>query len=247
MPMTAGEELVVLCHHPLESLRDGERASTYIQSRSRVHIFGHVHDPSVNFETPEEGADLLTISAGAVVPPNAGDRYQYTFNLLSFEWDSSTEGLMVEIVPRSWSSQRTRFDANLAKFGAEMLTYSLCCPNFRTQAAADSDAVPVPAPRFEAMPAAPAEQLGEPAGGFLMGRSSDILRLHFFRDLSEEQRVQALIKVGQLPESWTDVLPHVMERRLWDKALSSGLEDELASAVDELRSVASTAERGHDA
>ena len=237
---------VVLCHHPLECLQDGEVAFPYITSRARVHIFGHVHEPSANAEAPMEGADLLTISAGAVVPPSAEDGYQYTYNLLSFELDSSTDALMVEILPRSWNEQRTSFEANTRQFGAERLDYTLGCPNFRNQAAADSVDAPRRDLRVEAMQVPPAEQLGEAAGGNLMGRSSDLLRLHFFRDLSAEQRVQALIKVGQLPDDWTLELSHAMERRLWDKALSAGLEHKLASVVDELRSAALTAERGED-
>ena len=79
-----------------------------------------------------------------------------------------------------------------------------------------------------------------------MGSSSDLLRLHFFRDLSAEQRVHALIDVGLLPDDWTIDLTHTVERRLFDKALSSGLEDQLASAVGELRTAAATAERGED-
>lgn len=246
LPMTDGEELVVLCHHPLESLQDGEVASPWIRSRARVHIFGHVHDPSVKVEAPEEEADLLTISAGAVVPPNAADGYQYTYNLLTFRWDSTKEALRVEILPRAWNEQRTIFEANTRQFGTESLGYTLRCPNFRKQGAADSVAALGRPPGVEAVPVPPADQFGETAGGIHMGTSSDLLRLHFFRDLSEEQRVQALIKVGQLPDDWALDLSHAMERRLWDKALSSGLEDELASEVDKLRRAALTAERGED-
>ena len=76
-----------------------------------------------------------------------------------------------------------------------------------------------------------------------MGRSSDLLRLHFFRDLSPEQRVQALIEIGVLTENWTSDLTHSLERRLFDKALSAGLEARLASAVGALRTAAATTGR----
>ena len=77
-----------------------------------------------------------------------------------------------------------------------------------------------------------------------MGRSSDLLRLHFFRDLSAAQRLHALVTVGVLPEDWAIELTHTVERRLLDQALGSGLQDELATAVGAFRSEGATAEQG---
>ena len=79
-----------------------------------------------------------------------------------------------------------------------------------------------------------------------MGSSSDLLRLHFFRDLSAKQRVQALIEVNLLPDDWSSDLTHTLERRLFDKALSSGLEGHLTSAVSALRMAAAPAERSEE-
>ena len=79
-----------------------------------------------------------------------------------------------------------------------------------------------------------------------MGASSDLLRLHFFRDLSAEQRVQALVEVGLLTDDWTSDLTHTLERRLFDKALSSGLESRLASAIDAFHTAAVTAGRSEE-
>ena len=246
LPRSHGYELVVLCHHPLESLQDHELASRYIRSRARVHVYGHMHEPTVGVESHVEDADLLTMSAGAVVPPNTEDGYEYTYNLLSFEWDASTEGLKVEIVPRTWNKQATRFDADMRQFGADRFQHILRCPNFRSQAAAASVHGARGSARIGAMQAAPAEPLSDAAGRTAMGRNSDLLRLHFFRDLSAEQRVHALIEVGLLTDDWTVDLTHTIERRLFDKALSSELEDRLASAVDALRTASATAERSEE-
>ena len=243
LPRCEGCELVVLCHHPLESLQDGELVAPYIRSRARVHVFGHVHQPSVSIDTHVEETDLLTMSAGAVVPPENEDGYQYTYNLLNFDWDASTECLKVEIVPRTWDEEATQFDADTAQFGADRLQYSLRCPNFKNQAVA----APVPAASrdrpTEATRAARGQPLSDAAGGNAMGSNSDLLRLHFFRDLSAEQRVQALVEVGLLTDDWTSDLTHTLERRLFDRALNSGLEDQLASAVGALRTAAVTAKR----
>ena len=248
LPRCEGYELVVLCHHPLESLKDRELVTRYIRSRARVHIYGHVHQPSFSIETPmeEEEADLLTMSAGAVVPPATENGYQYTYNVLRFEWDAGTEGLKVEIVPRTWNEAKTRFDADTRQFGADRLQRSLRCPNFKNQAAAASVRAASRDCPTEGRRAAPAEPLSDTAGGNAMGTTSDLLRLHFFRDLSAEQRVQALIEVGLLTDDWTSDLTHTLEWRLFDRALSSGLEDQLASAVDAFRTAAVTAERSEE-
>ena len=244
LPRTEGEELVVLCHHPVESLLDKELTSRYIRSRARVHIFGHMHEPSVDVEAPVEDADLLTMSAGAVVPPNAEVGYQYTYNLLTFEWDAKTNGLKIEIAPRSWNKDATIFDADKRQFGEDRFQCVLRCPNFKNQSVAAAVHAASGDSRIEAGQAAPEEPLGDVAGGKDMGRGSDLLRLHFFRDLSAAQRLHALIQVGVLPEDWTIELTHTIETRLLDQALGSGLQDELATAVGALRSDGANAERG---
>ena len=242
LPRSEGYELVVLCHHPLESLQDHELAARYIRSRARIHIFGHVHEPSAVVDSHVQEADLLTMSAGAAVPPNAEDGYQHTYNLLSFEWDASTEGLKIEIIPRTWNNQETRFGADTHQFGADRLQQVLRCPNFRSRAVAASVQTASRGCLVEATLTTPEEPLNDAAGGNAMGTSNDLLRLHFFRDLSTGQRVQVLVEVGMLTDDWTDDLTHALERRLFDRALSSGLEDQLASAVGALR----TAERSEE-
>ena len=243
LPRRDGCELVVLCHHPLESLQDGDLVAPYIRSRARVHVFGHVHQPSISIDAHVAGADLLTMSAGAVVPPDDEDGYQYTYNLLSFDWDANTECLRVEIVPRSWDKEATQFDEDTTQFGADRLQRDLRCPNFRSQAVA----APVPTASRDCPNEATRAADGQPPiGGNAMERSSDLLRLHFFRDLSAQQRVQALVEVGLLTNNWNSDLTHTLERRLFERALSSGLEAQLASAVGALRTGAATAERSEE-
>ena len=199
LPRTQGEELVVLCHHPLESLQDKKTASRYIQSRARVHIFGHMHEPSVEVHSPLEDADLLTMSAGAVVPPNAGGRYQYSYNLLRFDWDAGSDGLKVEIEPRTWNDDITSFEANTSLFGETRLVRVLQCPNFRKQGVADAVQAKIAGSRLESAATAAEPSTGDTAEEKNLAKSSDLLRLHFFRDLNAEQRVQALMEVSVLP------------------------------------------------
>ena len=245
LPRIPGEELVVLCHHPVGSLKDAKKVSRYIKSRARVHIYGHVHNPSAEVEEAVPDGDLLTISAGATVPPNAEEGYQYTYNVLSFAWDENTDGLKIGIASRSWNAQGTVFDADTDRFDAGRCEFILRCPNFRRQAAAADLRAARDGPGGpEVVAGRPAleEPLRDAAGGNDMGETSDLLRLHFFRDLSAEQRVRALVDVGLLREDWNIELTHTIERQLLDKAVSSGLDEKLISVVGKLRGEAVTAE-----
>ena len=243
LPRDEGCELVVLCHHPLESLQDRKLMARYVRSRARVHMFGHVHQPSAVVEAPMEEADLLTICAGAAVPPGTEDGYQFTYNVIGFEWEDSTEDLKVQIVPRTWSDAETRFDVDRGQFGADRIRHTLRCPNFKARAVAGPVREPSSDCSTRAASAAPAFPLNEGAGGDTMGRSTELLRLYFFRDLSPVQRVRALIDVDVLPDDWTIELTHILERRLFDKALRLGLEERLTSTVGALLTSAVTAER----
>ena len=230
-----GEELVVLCHHPLESLADEEVASLYIRTRARVHIFGHVHRPSLSVEAPEGNGDLLTLSAGAVVPPRAEAGYSYTYNVISFEWEAGTNGLRVSILPRCWNERETRFGPDVENFASEREQSMLQCPNFEAAENARQVEASEVRKRSDGTAGASRDDDAESQGGKEMGVGNDVLRLHFFRDLMPEQRVEVLIAAGVLPESLTVDLTHVIETRLLDRALEIGRQDALGEAIARCR------------
>ena len=243
LPRTVGEEVVVLCHHPVESLQDAEEAARYIQSRARVHVYGHVHRASWQVEEPVDGADLLTLSAGAVVPPKAEVGYGYTYNVMTFEWDAGNEGLSVVITPRSWNKEATRFEADAKVFGEEEIELVLRCPNFARAAAVEATRR---ATHQGVTPAGERERRvreGDVRGGRGMAKGSRLLRLHFFRDLTAGQRLWVLKEVGILPRSWAIELTHTVERRLLDGALDSGKYEELKTAMVAARGERNTAGR----
>src|SRR4029077_16836243 len=62
-----GEENIVLTHHPLNWYKDSEAVKTYVESRARVLITGHEHEPNVKVVEAGEDADLMMLAAGATV------------------------------------------------------------------------------------------------------------------------------------------------------------------------------------
>jgi 3',5'-cyclic AMP phosphodiesterase CpdA len=87
LPVQPGQELVVLCHHPLRWLQDSDDARRFVQSRARVFISGHEHKPAVQVDPIEAGCDLMTLEAGATVPPAAEGPFTYTYNIIEFAWE----------------------------------------------------------------------------------------------------------------------------------------------------------------
>jgi hypothetical protein len=64
LPEEDGEEIIVLCHHPLNWLSDAGEVTKYLRGRARVCISGHEHDPSVRVDIVEDGRDLMMLAAG---------------------------------------------------------------------------------------------------------------------------------------------------------------------------------------
>ena len=238
LPLNAGEELVVICHHPLHWLQDSEEARRYIRNRARVFVSGHEHNPRVRVETIKPGRDLMMLEAGATVPPRAENGFTYTYNLLIFDWDQATDGLKATIVPRQWSEEDKEFVEDDHRLGGRKPTFVLGCPNFEAASAtAGSDVAPgeaPPTPVFDVVPA------NEQTGGEQMTEDFALLLLRFFRDLTPSQRLAVLLKLKLLPDDWRDPLTHTIERRIVDRLAKEGRLAELDATVNEIQKQGAT-------
>jgi hypothetical protein len=243
LPRKVGEELVVICHHPLPWLRDSDEARQYVRSRARVFISGHEHTPQIVVDRIENGCDLLMIAAGATVPPVADEEFTFTYNVLEFAWDAATDGLTVKIHPRIWSPSRTAFEANTKLFGHDTVCNTLGCPNFRGALVSRDMATPQDEAvehRNEASNAAvnyDVTDAGSQEERNAMEDKFPFLLLRFFRDLTATQRLTILVEMGALPKNWNGALTHPLERRAIDSLKSNGkldlLENEIRKFLNE--------------
>lgn len=249
LPRNAGEELVVICHHPLPWLRDSEEARQYVRSRARVFISGHEHTPEIAVDRVQNGCDLLTIAAGAAVPPVADDTFMFTFNMLEFDWDETTDGLVVTIYPRVWSQIKTAFEPNTKTFGDEQIFHTLGCPNFRGNAPAMEKST---APSGNDGPindvSTNAVNDGTIGAGSqevrtAMGDKFPFLLLRFFRDLTATQRLTILVELGALPKNWNGALTHPLERRALDSLMLSGKQEILEREIQKFLDVSANGEK----
>jgi calcineurin-like phosphoesterase family protein len=247
LPRTRGEELVVLCHHPLHWFRDSDDALRYVQSRARLFISGHEHNPRLAVMPVEAGCDLLTIESGATTPPEETSTYTFTYNFLDFAWHSDTDGLQVTVNPRIWSGRGTRFEMNPSLPGADVPTRVLGCPNFRAVNSIAGDGMGGESVANEEQPCEtgtpPLQQpLRQQEGGKDVADEFPLLLLRFFRDLTGAQRLAVLVKLGALPHDWIEPLNHSAERRVLDTLRASNRLKELESAIDEVRNSSAGAE-----
>lgn len=232
LPRAEGEELVVLAHHPMNWLQDAEEAMRYVRSRARVFISGHEHNPALRIEKVADGSDLMSLAAGATVPPIGEDAYTYTYNILVFDWDEALDGLRVEILPRAWSWDTTAFEADDARLAGGDRSNVLDCPNFRKAAkpsAASTDDVRV---MSEVEP--PTDTWADQSQPSAMTPDIELLLLRFFRDLAPAERIAVLVQLQALPEDWDEPLTHGLERNMFDGLVAAERLQDLERAINEL-------------
>ena len=224
-----GEELVVLSHHPVHWFQDSEDAWLFIRNRARVFISGHEHNPSVKVETIEEGSDLMMLAAGATVPPNSDDTFNYCYNFIEFAWDDETDALSVYVRPRAWVNARKQFDADDAQLGGQDPRFILACPNFRKTPQAE-DILPQEAMVDGASDTVTITALDDHAPKTQEEAMIDtypLLLLRFFRDISPAQRIGILVSLGALPPNWSGRLSESIERKAFDSLVKEGRSEEL--------------------
>ncbi len=233
LPRTSGEELVVLAHHPLKWMADAAEAAQYVRSRARVLVTGHEHNPSARVEKVFDGADLLTIEAGATVPPWSDEDYTYTFNFIEFGWNEAEDALAVNIHPRCWSNEKMEFEEDTTRLDPAATSVVLASPRFREApkpVAAEGSAL---AEGSEAPVILQKASDGTIGMGDIPAEYSDII-LRFFRDLTAAERLRFLVEVGAIPDNWDKPLSHGNERILFDRAIRDGKAHMMRDRLDEL-------------
>jgi calcineurin-like phosphoesterase family protein len=230
-----GEELVVLCHHPLNWFQDSKIARNYIKNRARVLMTGHEHKPSMSIDNVRDGRDIMYLASGAAVPPEANEKYRYTYNIITFDWDKDDEALTVTIRPRTWSEGDVDFVDDTELLGGDGPTFKLASPNYR--AAAETEGL---GPAAVAPAVKEADEATAPDDIVIVEESTvperfALVLLRFFRDLTPAKRLEIFVKLEALPPNWTGGMNQAMERMIVDKLVRDGriaqLEEEIGRST----------------
>lgn len=234
---TDGEETVVLIHHPLNWIKDNEDAARYLQSRARIMISGHEHNPKVDVRSVKKGTDFMMLAAGATVPFKSDQDYTFCYNILEFDWDSEQDALAVTVHPRSWNFQETCFEADEKRLGGKNPKHVLGSPYFRKAALPETRTVSVEAGTeeiepiveivaaldTERVPAVPPEDAGY-----------RLVLLRFFRDLSEGERLTLLVDLDAIDTDSDERITQAVERRLFDWLVTKGGITKIDAMIDQL-------------
>jgi metallophosphoesterase superfamily enzyme len=238
-----GVENVVLIHHPLNWYKDSDAVKTYMNSRARVLITGHEHEPNVKVVEADEDADLMMLAAGATVPFKSDDIYTFSYNVIEFEWDPVNDDLIVTIHPRAWNPRRTRFEADVKRLGGKEPRHRLRCPCFKLAPrppASKDDAAP------EASIAIP-ERAAEPVVKFVPvnveeGEVANMppaiegygpIELRFFRDLLEGERLRILIALDAVPHDSDERMNRGLQRKLLELLAREGRLSDVERLMEE--------------
>ncbi|WAI83050.1 MULTISPECIES: metallophosphoesterase [Achromobacter] len=252
IPRVAGEENIVLIHHPLSWFKDAGDAKRYIRSRARIFISGHEHNPRVMVESVESGCDFMMLAAGATVPFKSDERYTYTYNVLVFDWDVTHDALRVDIIPRAWNAELTRFDPDEVRLGTREPRYILQSPNFRRAAKLGAELVRgsvqdvdtlVAVEAVTSDDASSAQSCDSKVIDAMISQEPDgyrLLLLRFFRDISALDRLRILIEFGAVPEDLEEPITHSVEREFLDQLIDDGYLEHLNQRIDQTISA-----RGH--
>jgi predicted phosphodiesterase len=204
IPRVAGVEQMVVMHHPLEWLRDRQKATQYLSSRARILIVGHEHVQDLQKITAANHDERLVLASGALTAEGV-EPYIYRYNLIELDSpaDAPSPRLSVIVRPRVWSPAHTAFRPDHVTLGAaDHVTMTLACPNY---GAPDAGALaPV------ALPAGPLYDV--------------ICRLRyvFWRRLEWQDRIRALVDAEVLPPTPEAPLPQSIEEEALRQAEGGG-------------------------
>jgi predicted phosphodiesterase len=245
IPRNAGEENIVLVHHPLHWYKDIDDVRRYIRSRARVLISGHEHNPQVAIDPVEDGCDVMMLAAGATVPFKSDETYTFTYNIIEFDWDVESDELAVTMHPRTWNPKRTCFETDEKPLGGQEPRFTLGSPNFRKAKllplAAEMAVSGMEPEDGKQMPAEPVVELvaAEPAEGETATMPPDVegyeqTMLRFFRDLLENERLRILVELHAIPSDSDERMTQGVERRLFDWLARGGRLPDVVRMIDRL-------------
>ena len=100
-----GVEYATLAHHPPDWLRDRDEVERFLNTRSRLQLYGHKHDQVI-----ETVGDGVRVVSGAAHPSRREPNWEPRYNIIALSMTTHRDrSLSIEIRPRRWSRQRTTF------------------------------------------------------------------------------------------------------------------------------------------
>lgn len=116
---------LVMVHHPIDWLRDGDPVDDALTSRAALHLFGHKHRQRAVME-----ANYVRLGAGAVNPSRHEKPYDPGYNLIRLEVDGAGPGrkVKVEVHQRRLQDNPERFVSIVTTQGRDVFETTIELP-----------------------------------------------------------------------------------------------------------------------
>jgi hypothetical protein len=121
--------MILLTHHPLEWLRDGDEAAAILNEYFDLHLYGHLHLPQSRRAALFRQQGLISIGAGATYHGRTGSGLgagEYAYSICALGWDAAGQ-LKVRTWPRVWSARGGKWqtDQVILDRGADYGTFDV--------------------------------------------------------------------------------------------------------------------------
>jgi hypothetical protein len=116
---------LVLCHHPIDWLDDGEAVDDALTSRAAFHVFGHKHKQRLLMDS-----SYVRFAAAAVNPSRHEQPYAPGYNLIRLEVEGTgaARRVKVEVRQRRMQDNPERFIAIQNNQGQDVFTSTILVP-----------------------------------------------------------------------------------------------------------------------
>lgn len=223
VPNTAN---LVLVHHPLDWLDDGEAVDVALSNRAAFHLFGHKHKQRAVL-----AADYVRLGAGAVNPSLDEQPYDPGYNLIKLKvvGAGADRTIKVELHQRRMQAEPELFVPILTNSGEAIFRSSISVP----MEAAIPGGAPPAVPALAVAPAAAAPGAGNEMqdAEAAMGEADTRDLLYRFWNLSSSQRREIVQGLGLLEAGEMKLPEPERYGRALIRAGARNLIDQVAAAV----------------
>lgn len=213
---------LVLCHHPIDWLEDGDAVNDALTARAAFHVFGHKHKQRLIMDP-----SYVRFAAAAVNPSRNEKPYDPGYNLIRLEVEGtgSERGVKVEVFQRRMQDNPERFIAIQTNQGQDVFTSFILVPEEVDIAAPTDIPLKVALSVNEPLEYSNATEVVQDAEA-TMGEEDTRDLLYRFWNLTSSQRrdivtLLGLLKEGEMklpePERYGRALIRAAELQIMDK------------------------------
>lgn len=221
---------LVLCHHPIDWLEDGEAVDDALAARATFHVFGHRHKQRLRMDS-----SYVRFAAAAVNPSRDEKPYEPGYNLIQLEVEGKgvKRCVKVDVRQRRMQENPERFVPIFDHLGADVFTSRILVP----------EEVEIPVPETVTVNTTPtADESYVHSNGThatqdveaTMGETDTRDLLYRFWNLSSSQRREIATHLGLLKGGEMKLPEPERYGRALIRAAEMEIMEQVAAAVDKL-------------